>query len=90
MKPGPKPKVLDQDKLVGRSIVRKVQPWMDHLTKAARPRHGNARLDLTDAWVVMLAGFFNPMIRSLRLIEQLSQSPLGAADPMFRPIQPHT
>ena len=36
---------------------------------------GNVRLELFDALVVMLAGFFNPTVRSLRLIEQLSQMP---------------
>lgn len=57
------------------SIVRLVQHHRDRLADAAHPRHGNVRLHLTDALVVMLAAFFNPAVRSLRLIEQLSQIP---------------
>jgi hypothetical protein len=66
---------VEEDKLACLSIVRLVQHHRDLLAEAAHPRHGNVRLDLTDALVVMLAAFFNPAVRSLRLIEQLSQIP---------------
>jgi hypothetical protein len=70
----PNPPVAE-DKLSCLSIVRLVQHHRDVLAGASHPRHGNVRLDLTDALVVMLAAFFNPAVRSLRLIEQLSQIP---------------
>lgn len=38
-------------------------------------QHGNVKLELFDALIVLLAAFFNPTVRSLRLIEQLSQMP---------------
>jgi len=65
----------EPDRLQCMGIVRTVQPLVDRLAEASHPRHGNVRLELSDAVVVMLAGFFNPMVRSLRLIEQMSQMP---------------
>src|SRR5438552_15633452 len=66
---------VQEDKLACLSIVRQVRHHRDLLAGAAHPRHGNVRLELTDALIVMLAAFFNPTVRSLRLIEQLSQIP---------------
>lgn len=34
--------------------------------------HGNASLEMIDVLLVMLAAFFNPLVRSLRLVEELS------------------
>lgn len=76
VKPGRKPDPpVGEDALACLGVVRLVQRHRDALAAAAHPRHGNVRLDLTDALVVMLAAFFNPAVRSLRLIEQLSQVP---------------
>lgn len=66
---------VKEELLVCTSIVRMIQPHLDRLAQADHPRHGNVRLEITDALVVMLAAFFNPTVRSLRLIEQLSQIP---------------
>jgi hypothetical protein len=49
------------DKLIGRHV------------PADAAAHGNQELDLPDALRVLLAAFFNPVARSLRLIELLSQ-----------------
>ena len=76
VKRGRKPNApVAQDKLVCTGIVRLLQHHRDRLADAAHPQHGNVRLALTDALLVMLAAFFNPAVRSLRLIEQLSQIP---------------
>jgi hypothetical protein len=76
VKRGRKPNApVAEEKLACAGIVRLVQHHRERLVDAVHPRHGNVRLDLTDALVVMLAAFFNPAVRSLRLIEQLSQIP---------------
>lgn len=64
---------IEQDELGCLKIVRQV---MDLRPLLHEPdQHGNVKLELFDALVVLLAGFFNPTVRSLRLIEQLSQMP---------------
>ena len=76
VKRGRKPNLpVEEDKLACLSIVRLLQHHRDRLAGASHPQHGNVRLELTDALAVMLAAFFNPAVRSLRLIEQLSQIP---------------
>jgi hypothetical protein len=62
-----------EDQLKCTKIVRQVLPLARQFDQSAHPVHGNVSLQLTDALAVMLAGFFNPMVRSLRLFEQLSQ-----------------
>lgn len=66
-------KKLQQDDLGCLKIVRRVMDLRALLHDPAQ--HGNVKLELFDALVVLLAGFFNPTVRSLRLIEQLSQMP---------------
>jgi len=67
-----KPKVSDQ-KLCHLKVIRKVLDFRSQITPAEC--HGNTKLHFADALVAMLAAFFNPTLRSLRLVEQLSQIP---------------
>jgi hypothetical protein len=63
---------VNEQELVCLGLVRNVlglRRWIQPST----PSHGNTQLELFDALVVLLAAFFNPVVRSLRLIEQLSQ-----------------
>lgn len=48
-------------------------PWREHLATAFGTSHGNADLKTIDVLIVMLAAFFNPMARSQRCIDALSQ-----------------
>jgi hypothetical protein len=68
----PKPKPEEQQ-LQCLSIVRAAIPVVRQFDSAVHPVHGNVQLQMTDALVVLLAAFFNPTVRSLRLIELLSQ-----------------
>jgi hypothetical protein len=74
-KPNPK---VEQEDLSCLGIVRQILPYRNWLsTQAAvdETQHGNTRLRQVDVLLVLLAAFFNPQVRSLRLIEQLSQLP---------------
>src|SRR4051812_17833111 len=57
------------------NIARQVQTvrrhWQDHVP----PEHGNVTLHEEDVLVLMLCGFFDPLVRSLRTYEQLAQVP---------------
>lgn len=53
-------------------IVRRLAPWRKHLDGKFGTAHGNASLETMNVVTVMLAGFFNPMVRSQRLLEALS------------------
>lgn len=64
---------IKKDELVQLKVVRQVLGFRNQLL--APDPHGNVKLQFIDALVVLLAGFFNPTVRSLRLIEQLSQIP---------------
>jgi hypothetical protein len=66
-------KPIEEDKLVCLKLVAAVQPFCDSLAIAQESVHGNCRLFLSDTLLVLLAAFFNPTVRSLRLVEQLSQ-----------------
>jgi len=66
-----KPKV-QEDKLVHLRVIEKVLEFRSQITP--EESHGNTKLQLADALVVMLGAFFNPYVRSLRLVEQLSQT----------------
>jgi len=53
-------------------IVRKILPWREQLASGFGTHHGNANLQLIDVLIVLLAAFYNPMVRSQRLVEALS------------------
>lgn len=76
-KPGRRKKPpVEQEQLTCLKIVRRIMPFREALLCfQARSGHGNIRLELLDALIVLLAGFFNPIARSTRLIEILSQMP---------------
>ena len=60
------------EKLIGAKYVRLLEK---HLRKLHdEDAHGNRRLFLDDVFVAYLLAFYNPTIRSLRTIEDLSQS----------------
>jgi hypothetical protein len=60
------------EKIVGAKYVRLLENQLKQLR--GETGHGNQHLFLDDVFVVYLLAFFNPMIRSLRTIEDLSQS----------------
>jgi hypothetical protein len=64
----------EQDQLLCLKLVREVTPFCRGLGSPERS-HGNERLTLADTLLVLLAAFFNPTVRSQRLIEHLSQMP---------------
>jgi hypothetical protein len=66
-------KTVKEDDLTSLKLVRAVLPFCQALPTARLPVHGNTDLHVTDALIVLLCAFFNPTVRSLRLIEQLSQ-----------------
>lgn len=68
----PNPPVVE-DQLVCLGIVRSLLPHRQRFLGGGPVAHGNAKLELADVLLVMLAAFFNPTVRSQRLIEQLSQ-----------------
>jgi hypothetical protein len=57
------------------SIARQVQTVRQHWQKHVPPEHGNVSLHEEDVLIVSLAGFFDPLVRSLRTIDQLAQVP---------------
>ena len=69
-----RPKITSTDVEVG-SIARHVQTLREHWQAHVPPEHGNVSLQEEDVLTVMLAGFFDPLVRSLRTIEQLAQVP---------------
>lgn len=60
------------EKLIGAKYVRLLEKQLRSLQ--AEAAHGNRRLFLDDVFVAYLLAFFNPTIRSLRTIEDLSQT----------------
>ena len=58
--------------LIGGKYVRLLQKQLDALR--GEDGHGNRKLFLDDVFVVYLLAFFNPAVRSLRTIEDLSQT----------------
>ena len=56
----------------GRSLVRSLQEFLDELRET--DAHGNRALFLDDVFVGHLLAFFNPSIRSLRKLEDFSQT----------------
>lgn len=63
---------IEQDQVRSLAVVRQLLPWRERLSTGFGTGHGNANLQVIDVLIVMLAGFFNPMVRSQRLIEALS------------------
>jgi len=55
------------------AVVQALLPWRKQLATGFGTTHGNASLTLADALMVMLAAFYNPVVRSQRLIEALSE-----------------
>lgn len=60
------------EKLIGAKYVRLLEKELKQLRKESS--HGNRRLFLDDVLIMYLLAFFNPTIRSLRTIEDLSQT----------------
>lgn len=63
---------IDQDEVRSLQVVRELMPWREQLATRFGTAHGNSHLQLLDVLIVMLAGFFNPLVRSTRLLEALS------------------
>lgn len=57
----------------GRSLIRILEGVVDQLRQEDQS-HGNRRLYLDDVFVAYLLAFFNPSVRSLRTIEDFSQT----------------
>jgi len=66
------PQQVAEDQVRSMSIVRQLLPWRDQIASGFGTGHGNAKLELFDVMLVMLAGFFNPLVRSQRLLDALS------------------
>lgn len=64
---------IEESQVCSLNVVRRLLPWREQLASNFGTTHGNASLPLIDVLIVMLAAFYNPMIRSQRLIEALSQ-----------------
>lgn len=60
------------EKLIGAKYVRLLEKQLERLRD--EDPHGNQKLFLDDVFVAYLLAFFNPTIRSLRTIEDLSQT----------------
>lgn len=68
----PEPLKVWPEKLIGAKYVRLLERQLRQLR--GETAHGNRRLFLDDVFVAYLLAFFNPTIRSLRTIEDLSQT----------------
>lgn len=54
-------------------VVQQLLPFRDYLANVyLGSSHGNAKLQMLDALLVLLAAFFNPLVRTQRVIEDLS------------------
>jgi hypothetical protein len=58
--------------VIGGKYVRQLQRYLDQLRE--EEPHGNRKLFLDDVFVTYLLAFFNPTLRTLRTIEDFSQS----------------
>ena len=61
------------EKILGAKYVRLLEKLVRTL-RDSDPAHGNRSLFLDDVFVVYLLAFFNPLVRSLRTLEDLSQT----------------
>lgn len=72
-KPTPKQDLkLWPDKVEGGKLVQQLQKHVQELRK--QPSHGNRGLFLDDVFIVYLLAFFNPSLRTLRTLEDFSQT----------------
>jgi hypothetical protein len=55
------------------AVLQALLPWRQQLATGFGTTHGNASLTLIDGMMVMLAAFYNPVVRSQRLLEALSE-----------------
>lgn len=60
------------EQVIGGKYVKQLQGYVDGLRES--DPHGNRKLFLDDVFVTYLLAFFNPTLRSLRTIEDFSQS----------------
>lgn len=60
------------EQVIGAKYIRLLSKHLDQLRKDTE--HGNRKLFLDDVFVVFLLAYFNPTVRSLRTIEDFSQS----------------
>lgn len=60
------------EKVIGTKYVRLLEKQLEMMRDETA--HGNRRLCLNDVFVAYLLAFFNPLVRSLRTIEDLSQT----------------
>ncbi len=65
-------KRIEPQEIASLQIVEKLLPWREKLACGFGTSHGNARLELVDVLIVLLAAFYNPLVRSQRLIDALS------------------
>lgn len=64
------------EQIVGARRLRPLQRLLEQLRDTQQAdAHGNRKLFLDDMLIALLLAFFNPTIRSLRMIEDLSQTP---------------
>jgi hypothetical protein len=61
------------EKIIGGKYIRMLEKSLEPLRQEKSP-HGSCKLFLDDVFVMYLLAFFNPTIRSLRTIEDLSQT----------------
>lgn len=64
--------MIEQQDVHSLEVVRELWPWREQLASGFGTGHGNCDLQLIDVLIVLLAGFFNPLVRSQRLVDALS------------------
>jgi hypothetical protein len=67
------PIIIEEPQVQSLEIVRQLLPWRKQLSTTFGTSHGNASLQTIDLLIVMLAAFYNPIVRSQRLVEALSE-----------------
>jgi IS4 transposase len=63
---------IEPEEIASLEIVGKLLSFRLQLDSNFGTTHGNARIELIDVLIVLLAAFYNPMVRSQRLIDALS------------------
>jgi hypothetical protein len=63
---------ITQDQVKSLAVVHQLLPWRQQLSGGFGTQHGNADLAMIDVLIVMLAAFYNPLVRTQRLVEALS------------------
>ena len=72
MEAAPNTALITEDQVKSLAVVRQLLPWREQLAGGFGTQHGNAHLEMIDVLIVMLAAFYNPMVRTQRLVEALS------------------